>query len=229
MPGRLSPGGQDQGTLPRSPMAGAEHGPGRRGAANAPSGWATRSVRLSPLGRSTGGIWVVPAGGLPGGRHARRCAGQRRTRSRRVPCCGAMRGVERRVEQFSHTNRRRIHTSAVLRPDTSKSRTRRRRGSCARVQRNPHNGRRGRLSVDSTSNPNSLGVSTATASTRISRRCIRTPLDSQATGTHWIIDHDNHRFQQGVDPQSGTLNHPAPHASAQPHSFASPQIKADVI
>ena len=80
-----------------------------------------------------------------------------------------------RVEHLSHTNRCRSHTSIVRRPDTSRSHSLRRRVSCTRTQRNPHAGQRDRLTVDSTSTLSSLGVSDATASTRISRRCNRTP------------------------------------------------------
>ena len=56
----------------------------------------------------------------------------------------------------------------------------------------------------------------ATASTRVSRRCNRTRIESEAIGA--LLDRGslNHRFQQGLDPYSGTLNHPAPHVPAQP-------------
>ena len=43
----------------------------------------------------------------------------------------------------------------------------------------------------------------------------RTRIESEAIGA--LLDRGslNHRFQQGLDPCSGTLNHPAPHVPAQ--------------
>ena len=54
-----------------------------------------------------------------------------------------------------------------------------------RPQPNPHAGHLGRVTVDSTSTTSSLGVSDATASTRIWRRCSR--ITSQAIGA--LLDH----------------------------------------
>ena len=120
-----------------------------------------------------------------------------------------------RSPQLPQLNRRRIHTKVVARPDTSKSRTSRSRVSWTLWHLNPQCGQRGRLTVDSTLTLNSSGVSTSTASTRIWRRCNRTRITSEAIGAlldRWCV---NHRFQQGLDPYSGTLNHPPPHVSAQ--------------
>ena len=69
-------------------------------------------------------------------------------------------------------------------------------------------------SAEDSDTPHS-GVSTTTANTRIWRRCNRTRITSEAIGAlldRWCI---NHRFQQGLDPYSGTLNHPPPHVYAQ--------------
>ena len=51
------------------------------------------------------------------------------------------------------------------------------------------------------------------------RRCSRTRIESEAIGA--LLDRGslNHRFQQGLDPYSGTLNHPAPHVPAQPRGI----------
>ena len=75
---------------------------------------------------------------------------------------------------------------------------------------NPHCGQRSRLNVDSTLTTSAPGVSSSTSNTRICGKCSRTVITS-AIGA--LLDRRslNHRFQQGLDPYSGTLNHPAPH------------------
>ena len=65
------------------------------------------------------------------------------------------------------------------------------------------------------STTSSLGVSTATASTRTWRRCSRTRITSEAIEALLDRDHDNHRSQQGLHPYTGTLNHAAPHEFAK--------------
>ena len=162
--------------------------------------------QLTPWRRTTARIVITCASAT------RRCARRRVSRPSNSGCPSS-----HRLSQPPHTNRRRTHTSVVRRPDTSRSRTARSRVSCTLWHLNPQCGQRGRLTVDSTRTLNSSAVSTTTASTRTWRRCSRTRITSEAIGALLDRDHVNHRFQQGPDPCSGTLNHPAPHVPAQAH------------
>ena len=127
--------------------------------------------QLTPWRRTTARIVITCASAT------RRCARRRVSRPSKSGCSSS-----HRLSQPPHTNRRRIHTSVVRRPDTSRSRTSRSRVSCTLWHLNPQCGQRGRLTADSTRTLNSLGVSTTTASTRISRRCSRTRITSEAIG-----------------------------------------------
>ena len=120
-----------------------------------------------------------------------------------------------RSVQLPQLNRRRIHTNVVRRPDTSKSRTCRSRVSCTLWHLNPQCGHRRCVWDDSTRTLNTAEVSSTTSNTRIWRRCNRTRITSLAIVAlldRWI---STHRFQQGHDPNTGTLNQPAPHVYAQ--------------
>ena len=126
-----------------------------------------------------------------------------------------------RLAQLLHTILRRDHTNRVRRPDTSRSRTFLARRSCTRWHLNPHCAQRSRLNVDSTLTTSAPGVSSTTSNTRICAKCSRTVITSQAIGA--LLDRGslNHRFQQGLDPYSGTLNHPAPHIYAKAQELRS--------
>ena len=99
--------------------------------------------------------------------------------------------------------------------DTSRSRIFLARRSCTRRHLNPHCGQRSLNNVDSTLTLSAPGVSSTTPSTRTCGKCSRTAITSEAIGALLDRGSDNHRFQQGPDPYSGTLNHPAPHVYAK--------------
>ena len=125
-----------------------------------------------------------------------------------------------RLAQLLHTILRRCHTNVMRRPDTSKSRTLLARRSCTRRHLNPHCAQRSLNNVDSTLTTSAPGVSSTTSNTRICGKCSRTAITSRAIGAlldRWCV---NHRFQQGLDPYSGTLNHPAPHIYAKAQSMS---------
>gem|GEM_PF-2953401 len=120
-----------------------------------------------------------------------------------------------RLSQLSQTMRRRDHTSVTARPDTSKSRTFLARRSCTLWHFNPQFAKRSLNNMDSTPTLSAPGVSSTTSSTRTCGKCSRTAITSQAIEALLDRDHANHRFQQGLDPCSGTLNHPPPHVFAK--------------
>ena len=124
-------------------------------------------------------------------------------------------GTHRRCPQLSQTKRRRRHTSVVRRPDTARSRTLRRRVSCTARHLNPQSGHRDHDRVDATSTTNSLSVSTATANTRINRRCNRTRITSGDVGA--LLDRcaGTHRVQLGPDPRRWTPTSRSSHVHAQ--------------
>ena len=64
--------------------------------------------------------------------------------------------------------------------------------------------------------------STATGRLYAQSLTLRTVITSRALGA--LLDRGslNHRFQQGLDPCSGTLNHPAPHVCAQAREKGDP-------
>ena len=90
--------------------------------------------QLTPWRRTTARIVITCASAT------RRCARRRVSRPSNSGCSSS-----HRLSQPPHTNRRRIHTSVVRRPDTSRSRTERSRVSCTLWHLNPQCGQRGRL------------------------------------------------------------------------------------